>query len=146
MKRTVKACFKPGAVNATARNTAPPSETLPWVWTQWASFHESALWKLILIPLHSYKFLFHKGSVLTASLVLHHRETVCRQGKLNDLILPRGVRNTVTIKKCWHFNEPQTKAFIECVIITANPKKKHDESFAKPIKYTFKFSFNSRTY
>lgn len=86
----VQACFKPGAVNTTARNIAPPSEPLPWVWTQSASFHESALWKIILIPLHSYKFLFHKGSVLTASLVLHHRETVCGEEKLNDLILPGG--------------------------------------------------------
>lgn len=44
------------------------------------SFHESALWKLILIPLHSYKSLFHEGSALTASLVLYHRETVYGEG------------------------------------------------------------------
>ncbi len=56
-----------------------------------------------------------------------------------DFILLRGVRNTLTIKKRWHFNEPQTKAFTECAIIAANPKKKHYESFAKPIKHTLHF-------
>lgn len=94
------------------------------------SFHESALWKLILIPPHSYKFLFHTDSALTPSLVLHHRQ------KEYDLILPQGVKNTLTVKKWWHFNEPQTKAFTECVIIAANPKKQHEKSFAKPIKNT----------
>lgn len=70
--------------------------TLRFICTSGRVLNESAIWKLILICVWSYKSLFHKSGVLTsrAFVTFHHRKASWK-GKLHYFILPQGVRDTM---------------------------------------------------